>query len=312
MIEQLRREICELNVNIGEWESEVELLEDQLTDLQDKISDARDEIEEKESEIERLEDESQRSELVEQLTTALASMDIDQLASLVSSIQNGETPSITIEHPTVTINENEGINAEDVTYDMLTDDMHNAVITLVGTKYQDLWNIHNRSPEIGDIITLAKRDGRSTQSTVGYTEDGISIGILPASDEKFAQLQNIGANSINNHDVDLDNPILERNYKVVGVIPGAFIFLDPIYDETENIEETVAEAVSQLESIRRRLQHTAQTVNEARHVFNEEMPDHCRIDNVVEENDVFVINYQNHRANTTAEYYQSCEVERAE
>lgn len=312
MIEQLRREIRELNEQIAEWESEVELLEDQLQDLESNISDARTDIEEKESQIERLETEAERTNLVEQLTTALANMDIDQLASLVSSIQNGETPSITVEHPTITVDENGGINAEDVTYDMLTNDMHNAVITLVGTKYQDLWRIHNRSPEIGDIITLAKRDGRSTQSTVGYTEDGISIGILPASDEKFEQLQNIGANSINNRDVDLDNPILERNYKVVGVIPAAFIFLDPIYDEAENIEETVAEAVSQLESIRRRLYHTAQTVDEARHVFNEEMPDHCRIDNVVEQDNIFIINYQNHRANTTAEYYQSCEVERAE
>lgn len=312
MIEQLKAEIRELNEQIAEWESEVGLLEDQLQDLESNISDARTEIEEKESQIERLESEAERTNLVEQLTTALASMDIDQLANLVSSIQNGETPSITVEHPTVTINENNCINAEDVTYDMLTDDMHNAVITLVGTKYQDLWNVHNRSPEIGDIITLAKRDGRSTQSTVGYTEDGISIGILPASDEKFAQLQNIGANSINNRDVDLDDPILERTYKVVGVIPAAFIFLDPIYDEAENIEETVAEAVSQLESVRRRLHHTAQTVDEARHIFNEEMPNHCRIDNVVEQDDVFIINYQNHRANTTAEYYQSCEVERAE
>ena len=204
------------------------------------------------------------------------------------------------------------IDSDDVTFDMLNDDMHNAVITLVGTKYQDLWRLHNRSPEIGDIITLAKRDDRSTQSTVGYTTDGISVGVLPASPEKFEQLERIGANSINNRDVDLDNPILERSYKVVGVIPAAFIFLDPIYDEAENIEETVAEAVSQIGSPRHRLIHTAENIDEARHIFNEEMPNHCRIHNIIEQDDCFVINYENHRANTAAEYYQTVEVERAE
>ena len=110
----------------------------------------------------------------------------------------------------------------------------------------------------------------------------------------------------------MDNPILERKYKVVGVIPAAFIFLDPVYDEAENIEETVAEAVSQLNSERHRLVHTAINEQEARQVFNEEMPDHYRITNVVEQDDVFVINYENHRANTTAEYYKTCEIERAE
>lgn len=310
MIEQLRTEIRELNEQIAEWQREIDSLETQIQDTQEYISDAQTEIEEKEAEIERLETENQKSSLIQQLTEALIDMDLSQLENLVSSLQNGETPSITVEHPTVTIDENTGINAEDVTFNMLTDDMHNAVITLVGTKYQDLWNVHHRSPEIGDIITLAKRDGRSTQSTVGYTEDNISIGILPASDEKFAQLERIGAHSINNHNVDLDDPILETTYKVVGVIPAAFIFLDPIYDEEESIEETVTEAVAQLESVRRRLQSTAQTIDEARHIFNEEMPDHCRIDNVIEDNDVYIINYQNHRANTTAEYYQTCEVER--
>ena len=120
----------------------------------------------------------------------------------------------------------------------------------------------------------------------------------------------IRANSINNRDVDLDNPILERSYKVVGVIPAAFIFLDPVYDEAENIEETVAEAVSQIDAPRHRLMHTAPTINDAWHVFNEEMPDHCRIHNIIEQDDVFIINYENHRANTTAEYYKTCEVER--
>ena len=305
MIRRLKNDIEELNEEIRNWLGEIDLLNAQ-------IEDARAQIADKESEIEELEEQNRRRDtLVEHISAVIGEMDIGQLGDVfdaISSIQNGETPTIT-EHPTIIT---DGVDSDDVTFDMLNDDMHNAMITLVGTKYQDLWREHNRSPEIGDIITLAKRDNISTQSTVGYTEDGVSVGILPASPEKFEQLERIGAHSINNRNVDLDNPILERSYKVVGVIPAAFIFLDPMYDEAENIEETVAEAVSQIDAPRHRLVHTAENVDEARHIFNEEMPDHCRIHNIIEQDDVFIINYENHQANTTAEYYKTCEVERAE
>ena len=298
MIEELRNDIIELEEEITQWLGEIDL-------LVDAVENAREQIVEKEAEIERLQNETARKNILETLTNKLSDMSLEDLEALSSHLGvNSESL-----HETTATDE---IDSDDVTFDMLNDDMHNAVITLVGTKYQDLWRLHNRSPEIGDIITLAKRDDRSTQSTVGYTTDGISVGVLPASPEKFEQLERIGANSINNRDVDLDNPILERSYKVVGVIPSAFIFLDPIYDEAENIEETVAEAVSQIESPRHRLVHTAENMDEARHIFNEEMPNHCRIHNIIEQDDCFIINYENHRANTAAEYYQTVEVERAE
>ncbi|MBR6252663.1 MAG: hypothetical protein IKR04_02345 [Clostridia bacterium] len=310
MIEQLRSEIENLNQSISNWLGEIDLLNEQ-------IDDARAEIATKEVEIERLQnDETRKAELIEVISNA--GLTVEQLEAITDSIRAIDSEAIPIvnyapsdeNRVSSDIRLTNGYDSDEVTFDMLTDEMHNAMITLVGTKYQDLWRVHNRSPEIGDIITLSKRDGVSTQSTVGYTTDGISIGILPASPEKFEQLERIGANSINNRDVDLDNPILERSYKVVGVIPAAFIFLDPVYDEAENIEETVAEAVSQIDAPRHRLMHTAPTINDAWHVFNEEMPDHCRIHNIIEQDDVFIINYENHRANTTAEYYKTCEVER--
>lgn len=312
MIEQLRRDITELNEDIQEWQGEIEYLEE-------KIEDARAQISDKEVEIERLENESRRNDVLESLTNALSNLSLEDLQTLSGILQSDDGFNLT-QRVYAQNNENritpvittDGIDSDDVTFNMLNDDMHNAMITLVGVKYQDLWSKENKSPEIGDILTLAKRDNISTQNTVGYTEDGISVGILPASDDKFAQLERIGANSINNRDVDLDNPILERKWKVVGVIPAAFIFLNPIYDEAENIEETVTEAVSQLESERHRLTHNALSIDEARSVFNDEMPDHCRIHNIIEQDDCFVINYENHRANTTAEYYQTVEVERAE
>lgn len=307
MIEQLRNDILELEEEVTQWLGEI----DQLNDA---VENAREQIAEKEAEIERLQNETARNNVLETLTNALSDMSLEDLEALSGHLRVNDgriTFNSASLYETTTIT-TDGVDSDDVTFDMLNDDMHNAMITLVGTKYQDLWRIHNRSPEIGDIITLSKRDGRSTQSTVGYTTDGISVGILPASPEKFEQLERIGANSINNRDVDLDNPILERSYKVVGVIPAAFIFLDPVYDEAENIEETVSEAVSQIDAPRHRLAHTAENVDEARHIFNEEMPDHCRIHNIIEQDDVFIINYENHQANTTAEYYKTCEVERAE
>lgn len=307
MIEELRNDISELELAIQEWHGEIEQLNEQ-------IEDARAEIANKEAEIERLQNESARNGVLEVLTEALADMSLEDLEALSGHLRvNDGRVTFNSEslYETTTIT-TDGVDSDNVTFDMLNDDMHNATITLVGVKYQDLWNREHKSPEIGDIITLAKRDNISTQNTVGYTTDGISVGILPASDEKFAQLERIGANSINNRDVDLDNPILERSYKVVGVIPAAFIFLDPVYDEAENIEETVSEAVSQIGSERHRLTHNALSIDEARSVFNNEMPDHCRIHNIIEQDDCFVINYENHRANTTAEYYQTVEVERAE
>lgn len=300
MIEELKSDILELEEEISQWLGEIDL-------LVDAVENAREQIVEKEAEIERLQNEAARNNVLETLTNALSDMSLEDLRALSNHLGVNDG-SESLSETTTT----DGVNSNDVTFDMLNDDMHNAIITLVGTKHQDLWREYNRSPEIGDIITLAKRDNRSTQSTVGYTTDGIPVGVLPASSEKLEQLERIGANSINNRDVDLDNPILERSYKVVGVIPAAFIFLDPIYDEAEDIEETVAEAVSQIESPRHRLVHTAENMDEARHIFNEEMPNHCRIHNIIEQDDCFIINYENHRANTAAEYYQTVEVERAE
>ena len=297
MIEELKREIEILNQSISDWLDRINLLNEQ-------IDDARAEIATKEVEIEELQqNEARKAELMEVIQNA--DLTVPQLEAIIAGINSNEMPGVR----TPTTDE---IDSDDVTFDMLTDEMHNAMITLVGIRWQDLWRVHHRSPEIGDIITLAKRDNIDTQNTVGYTEDGISIGILPAGDDKIAQLERIGANIVHNHQIHLDNPILERKYKVVGVIPSAFIFLDPVYDEAENIEETVAEAVSQLDSERHRLIHNALSIDEARSVFNDEMPAHCRIHNIIEQDDCFVINYENHRANTTAEYYQTVEVERAE
>ena len=174
MIEELRNDIIELEEEITQWLGEIDL-------LVDAVENAREQIVEKEAEIERLQNEAARNNVLETLTNALSDMSLEDLEALSShlGVNDGRITfnSESLSETTTT----DGINSDDVTFDMLNDDMHNAVITLVGTKHQDLWREYNRSPEIGDIITLAKRDNRSTQSTVGYTTDGIPVGVLPAS-----------------------------------------------------------------------------------------------------------------------------------
>jgi hypothetical protein len=310
----LRTEIDELNESVANWLGEIDLLTQQ-------IEDAREEISTKTAEIERLEAEAARGDLITQLTEALAGMSTEQLAGLVSSLQSGETPTIqpapvVEEHPTVTVNTVtdtlQEIESADVTFDMLTDAMHNAAITLVGIKYQDLWRMHHQVPAIGDRITLAKRDGSASQNTVGYTTDGISVGILPASDDKFAQLERIGANSINNRTVGLDHSIFDTEYEVVGVICGAFIFLNPVTaDETVEVaEEQPSNNINMMNldvmGVR------ASDEQHARRLFNERMPDHCTLTRIESVGNNFVAHYNNHRANTMEGMTQAIIIPKAE
>ena len=203
---------------------------------------------------------------------------------------------------------------------MLTPEMHQAPITLVGTSHQDLQRVHNRVVEVGDRITLRKRDNIPTQNTVGYTQDDISVGILPASDRKFEQLNRIGARSINNHDVQsLDHEIFDTEYIVVGVIPGAFVFLNPITNNTEqSTNDTVCvDPIGTTEPVdidpinMDILNGVAHTVQEAQALFEAQKPSHCRINEINEIENGFMIQYINHRANTMANMRNETFVRRA-
>ena len=73
---------------------------------------------------------------------------------------------------------------------MLTDEMHEAKITLVGVQYQDLYR-DGEVPTIGQRVTLTKET--ETSNTYGRIADGRTIGLFPQSDEKIEQLERIGA-----------------------------------------------------------------------------------------------------------------------
>ena len=338
--------------------SRIETLRNEARELRNEAARLISLAENKELEARTIEQQLQKTQLVTQLTQALSNLTVEQLGSLITTLQNGEQPTVAptptvvaneqqvvptvnpaetmtvetptpvVENPTITptptVNSTETvavetptpttttttqpiqwIDAEDVTEDMLTPEMHQAQITLVGPSHQDLQRIHNRVVAVGDRITLRKRNDVPTQNTVGYTQDDISVAILPASDEKFAQLHRIGARSISNRDVQsLDHEIFDTDYIVVGVIPGAFVFLNPITDNIAVDEVVTSPTTSEQPSIdpinMDILNGVASTVQEAQSLFEAQKPAHCRIDNINEIENGFMIEYINHRANTMA------------
>ena len=194
------------------------------------------------------------------------------------------------------------IESDQVTFDMLSDDMHNAMITLVGIKYQDLYR-DGEVPTIGETVTLTKET--DTHNTYGRIADGRTIGILPQGDEKIAQLERIGANYIKNREVLTDSPLLQQEYKIVDFIPGCFIFLNPIQEEIEN--ETTIEVSQPTEE---KLEGIASSTSDARNIFTSHKRN-CTIDEIIEDENFFIIKYLNHPAQSMEEYNKECCIEKA-
>lgn len=311
MIEQLKTEIEELSIQVQEWCGEIE-------QLQDQIEEARIEIADKEAKIEELQ-ETRKTELLEVIQNA--GLTVEQLEAIVSSLQNGETPTTTPSNPTVLV-VNDGNQEE---YE-LTEEMRTfSFITVVGTSHQRAWEDHNFVPEIGDIVELSKETPTSNCyahlsdfSAQKYPELGedITLGVLPTNgSDKVRELIDLDLPHVTHQEMWADHfDDLNSKYVVTGVVPGKFITLNKTTEEevTENIEETVAEVVSQINSQVRRLHRTAASINEAKSVFESEMPDYCEIDNIVENGDVYIVNYCDHSENHSERYYKSCEIEMAE
>lgn len=315
MIAQLRREAQELRNRAEELTAQAARMIVQA--------------QEKEREADRLEANEARNNLIEVITNAVAEMSLHDLRRInshfveesgnivfedepqgpiwfapqehveeVHEVQEVQESSETEQTPAPTI---EPIDAENVTLDMVTEEMMNADLTLVGVKYQDLWREHRRVPAIGDRVTLAKRNNVSTQNTVGYTSDNISLGILPASAEKFEQLNRLNLSSLNNREVDLEHPALSKEYEVAAVIPGAFIFLNEVagdnVEEVAEVDASAAETTNMNMSIDV-LEGVARSIGEARRLFEAQKPNFCSISDIIERENDFLINYVNHRCNS--------------
>lgn len=329
-IDILRNEIEQLNAQINDWETDIEV-------LQGRIDDARNEIAESEAEIARLESERSRENLITQLTEALTSMSNEELAGLVSSLTNGETPTITpapIEnHPTlqyVDVSTRWGDVRIEIPEDRpstwlapeefnelvdLPSEFSDADMTIAGVRHQELLGIHHYVPKIGEVIRLEKETETSNCFGVlianeenGFEEDQ-AIGILPAAGRgKDQEIIDAGLPCICHQDM-WNDPDLDELYEVTGVVIGQYVTIRKVEsvvpateEEVERVEDDRSEvdiATLDLDTLR----GTATTKQEACRVFRDEMPDHCTV--LPMENGVidmgahgFIVYYNNHRANT--------------
>lgn len=339
MIRELRNRVNELNEAISGWER-------QISGLQSHIDEARAEICAKTDEIERLEAEAHRTELISQLTEALNTMNVEQLADLVSTLQNGETPTIQpapeTDHPTVTVEEHchPALQYVDVStrwgdvrvdipadrpdtwltseeFDALPDlstEMSDADMTLVGVRHQELFGIHNYVPKIGEIVRLEKETPTSNcygvlvASEINTFEEDQAIGILPTvGGDKALEVINDALPCVCHQDM-WDNPDLNEFYEITGVVVGRYVTIRKVESVTPATEEEIEEESSS--SNFNVLNGHALTEDEARELFNNQTNDDCQIINVDLQNNQWIIEYDNHRRNRLEDMRETVVVNR--
>lgn len=291
MIEEIRGEIRVLKEQIEENNARITTLEHEINELESLNMEKQEIVENYEEQIRELE---QKDNLVTQIAEIAQTLSVDQLQTIINAMNNpGETPAV---HVNVQAPERVIESAEDVRYEDLTQEMHDAMLTIVGVRHQVYYRELNKSPEIGDIVTLHKEtDSSNTYAVL----NGHTIGVMPAGPTKIEQLENIGANYRNNQELTPDSDIINQEYEVVGVIPGCFVFLNPkttitLETETPDDEPDII--------------GTGHNPDDARNIFRERIsadPSY-EIVSVVEENNRFLINYLNHNSNTTENYRNTC------
>jgi len=323
-IDTLYEEIAQLNENIENWEFSIEA-------LQGQINEARSEIQEKEAEIARLEAEAQRGDLITQLTEALVSMSNDQLANLISSLNNSETirvgPTVAEEHPTVlpesprfvTVDTRHGEIAIEVPEDrpstwMTSDEfdalesapgiMRDSDITIAGVRHQDLLTLHHYIPQIGERVRLEKETETSNcygiliASEINGLEEDMAIGILPASGrDKERELRENDLPCVCHQDM-WNNTDLDELYEITGVVIGKYVTIRKIEFVAPANEEEVEETSSPSSPTTvRRLSGSAVTEDEAREMFHNQMNDDCQIIDVELQDGKWIFEFDNHRCN---------------
>lgn len=324
-IETLRTEISELQTQITNWENEIEI-------ISHSIDCAMNDIEAKEAEIARLEAEAQRSDLITQLTEALVSMSNDDLANLISSLNNGEAirvgPTVAEEHPSVlpasprfvTVDTRHGEIAIEVPEDrpstwMTSDEfdarddtpaiMRDSDITIAGIRHQDLLTLHHYVPQIGERVRLEKETETSNcygvliASEINGLEEDMAIGILPASGRgKERELIENDLPCVCHQDM-WNNTDLNEVYEITGVVIGRYVTIRKIEFVAPATEEEVEETSSSpspSDEIKE-LSGLAATEEEARELFNNQMNDACQIINVERFTNKWIFEFDNHRCN---------------
>lgn len=275
MIRELRNRVNELNEAISGWER-------QISGLQGHIDEARAEIRAKTVEIERLETEARRTELIGQLTEALSTMSVEQLAGLVSALQNGETPTVeatpVVDHgPTVmpesprfiTVNTRAGDIAVELPenrspywmtadeFDILESipsDLREADYTIAGVRHQELFTLHHYVPQIGELVRLEKETETSNcygiliASDINELEEDMAIGVFPAAGrDKERELRENDLPCVTHQDM-WNDPDLDELYEVTGVVIGKYVTIRKVESvtpatEEEEVDDTIVDEI---------------------------------------------------------------------
>ena len=222
---------------------------------------------------------------------------------------------------TILITDENGNEAE-ITEEMMESDM-----TIVGIRHQHAWNRHNFTPTVGEHLILSK-ETETANCFALYPEyeveqhpelgEDIFIGILPTNGSpKTTELEELNL-PCKTHQEMWNTDELNDTYVITGVIPGRFITLKKYIPDTvttENVEdvEDVEETSSNINLSERlgvdpnkieEFDTYVTSEDEARHNFNNRMPDHCVITSVDNIGSHFVVRYDNMRCNTMEEIHQ--------
>lgn len=308
-IETLRNEIRELNEQIAHHRAEIEALEEAIEDAYAEISD-------KEAEIERLEAEDAAMDELRQIVNGgeIMGRDAADIRAIIDFIRTGirpapeETPSGVVEHTRTVVVSTETGEETEITPEMMGD-VSDGYMTIVGTSHQDLWELQHYTPHIGDLVYLSKETITANCYCVltGCEDVGgedITIGILPTNaGSKPAELAEIGLPCVCHQDV-WNTDKLDKTYEVVGAVPGKYVVIKPhiTSEEPAPVEQPAPEPEPETTSsdvpIDEVISGLASTVNEAKRLFEANMPSTCTILDPVEDcGDWFKINYINHRLN---------------
>lgn len=106
-----------------------------------------------------------------------------------------------------------------------------SIYTVVGTKY------HSTNANVGDIVRFKVVNGTTTL----FNEDNESLGVLPQSDKKVKELQEIEAPIVLNQFARTDFNTLEDVFVVSYVVDDKYIFLREIGEEDLVTDEIDAE-----------------------------------------------------------------------
>ena len=200
-------------------------------------------------------------------------MSNEQLATLVSSLQNGERPTIEpmpeVEHPTVTVSESPrfvtvNTRAGDIVVEipedrpstwMTSDEFDNlpsipseldcADYTIAGIRHQELFTIHHYVPKIGELVRLEKESETSNclgvliASDINGFETDMAIGIFPTAGGSKEHELIMAHLPCTTHQAMWNSPDLDELYEITGVVVGRYITIRKVESVVPVTEEEI-------------------------------------------------------------------------